>query len=233
MLKLDGLQYSYDEQLFDFSLEARAGEVLAIIGPSGAGKSTLLQLVGGFLPAVKGSIQVDGMDIAHLTAAQRPVSTIFQEHNLFPHLDVFSNVALGIHPGLKLDALQKQRVMESLERCYIAEYSKRLPGELSGGQRQRVSIARVLARRRPVLLLDEALTALGPALRQEILQLIGEVVATEAMTALMVSHYPEDARLVSRRLAFLDDGRIQEVVNTDQLSGDTLSPTMRAYLGKS
>ena len=232
MLNINNLCFHYTDSSFNFDLESHRGEVLAIVGPSGAGKSTLLQLVGGFLSPTQGQVIVDGVDITHLSPADRPVSTIFQEHNLFPHLDVFSNVALGIHPGLKLNRAERQQVMDALKRCYIDELATRLPGELSGGQRQRVSIARVLARQKPILLLDEALTALGPALRSEILQLIAEVVVSESMTALMVSHYPEDARLVSNRLAFLDTGEIQEVVDTWKLSDGAGSPNLREYLGQ-
>src|SRR5690606_13523714 len=155
-------------------------------GPSGAGKSTLLYLVAGFLAPVSGRIVIDGADVTALPPESRPVTTVFQEHNLFPHLTVFDNVALGVSPALKLDATARRRVGEALERVHLAGLDHRRPGELSGGQRQRVTLARALVRQRPVLLLDEPFTALGPALRRELLELIGNLVRDERLAAILV-----------------------------------------------
>src|SRR5690606_18181297 len=164
VLIVDGIEYRYEGASFRFDLEVSRGEVLCVIGPSGAGKSTLLYLVAGFLAPVSGRIVIDGADVTALPPESRPVTTVFQEHNLFPHLTVFDNVALGVSPALNLDATARRRVGEALERVHLAGLDHRRPGELSGGQRQRVTLARALVRQRPVLLLDEPFTALGPAL---------------------------------------------------------------------
>jgi len=231
MLELTRLEFSYGAEKFQFDLTVSRGEIVALIGPSGAGKSTLLLLVGGFLQASGGSILLDGRDITGLGPERRPVSTIFQEHNLFPHLTAYQNVAIGVDPGLRLNDEQRARVEAAMQRTYLGGLQQRLPGALSGGQRQRISIARVLARQQPVLLLDEALTGLGPSLRTELLALINELVAAESMSAIMVSHHPEDALKVCPRIAFMQNGSIDSVVSAEQLASGEVNPSLAEYLG--
>ncbi len=231
MLRLENVRFGYAAQSFAFELEVARGEILSVIGPSGAGKSTLLLLVAGFLSPSAGHIVVDGEDVTDRPPERRPVTTVFQEHNLFPHLSVFDNVALGISPGLRLDGEGRRRVHEALERVRLAGLADRLPGELSGGQRQRVSLARVMVRGQPVLLLDEPLTALGPALRRELLSLIAELVEEKRLAAILVSHHPDDARFVSTRTALVHDGRIHRLTDTAELFGDTSDAITRDYLG--
>lgn len=231
MLSVKGIEFSYGEQAFRFDFAVEAGEILSVIGPSGSGKSTLLHLIGGFLDPSAGTMRINDNDICGVPPEFRPVTTVFQEHNLFPHLTVFDNVALGINPGLRLDQTGRRRIEDALERVQLTGLAERRPGKLSGGQRQRVALARVIVRARPVLLLDEPLTALGPALRRDLLDLIRELVTDHAMAALLVSHHPDDARFVSRRTAFVHNGRIHKLCDTDALFADRDDAEINAYLG--
>jgi len=234
MLEIEGLEFAYPSQpasSMRFDLTVDDGEVLSLIGPSGSGKSTLLSLIAGFLPAGAGNILVDGKPLHALAVAERPVSIVFQQHNLFPHLDLYTNVALGIDPSLRLAPAQVESVREALVRLGLEPLQGRKPGELSGGQRQRVALARVLVRRRKILLLDEAFAALGPALRAELIELVKALVREQEMTALLVSHQPGDALIASKRTAFICEGRVAALAPTAQLLAESEPPQLREYLG--
>ena len=208
MLTLNNLTYLYQHLPMRFSFTAQAGERLAILGPSGAGKSTLLSLLGGFLPVSQGSLLMNGVDHTRSVPAARPVSMLFQENNLFPHLTVQQNMGLGLHPGLKLSAPQQQQLATIAEQTGLQELLTRLPGQLSVGQRHRVALARCLLRNQPSLLLDERFSALDPALRGEMLQLVRSVCESRNITLLMVSHSLEDAQQIASRSLVVVDGRI-------------------------
>ena len=231
MLEVEQLRFRWETMAMCFDLTVPTGECLAVVGPSGAGKSTLLELIAGFTTPLSGAVRVDGRDITRLAPARRPLTTVFQEHNVFPHLDVRANVGLGIHPGLKLDAADRRRIDEALQKVGLAGLEARLPGQLSGGQRQRVALARALVRRQSLLLLDEPFAALGPALRHEMLALIQALQQGENLTVVLVSHHPDDARRIARYTAFVDEGEVRALGATAEiLSGEDL-PTLRAYLG--
>lgn len=234
MLEISNLEFSYRQPEMPamcFDLEVAAGEVLSLIGPSGSGKSTLLNLIAGFLPQSAGQIRLDGKPFESLSAAQRPVSIVFQQHNLFPHLDLYTNVALGIDPSLRLTVAQKASIGDALERLGLSQLQRRKPGALSGGQRQRVALARALVRRRKILLLDEAFAALGPAQREEMIGLVKNLVQENELSALLVSHQPRDALIASARTAFVCEGRIETVQPTAELLEQSPLPAVRAYLG--
>ncbi|HHT7529400.1 TPA: thiamine ABC transporter ATP-binding protein ThiQ [Raoultella planticola] len=208
MLKLNDVTWLYQHLPMRFTLSVQQGERLAVLGPSGAGKSTLLNLIAGFLPPASGTILIN--DQPHITTppARRPVSMLFQENNLFHHLTVRQNIALGMHPGLKLNPAQTASLQTIAGQMSIDSLLDRLPGELSGGQRQRVALARCLVREQPVLLLDEPFSALDPALRQEMLTLVSDVCQRQHLTLLMVSHSVEDAARIAPRSLVVADGRI-------------------------
>ena len=208
MLTLNKLTYLYEHLPMRFDLQIEAGERVAILGPSGAGKSTLLSLTAGFLAATSGQILLNGQDHSQTPPAKRPVSMLFQENNLFSHLTVRQNMGLGLHPGLKLTAAQLQELLEIARQVGLEDCLDRLPSQLSGGQRQRVALARCLLRSQPILLLDEPFSALDPALRSEMLNLLDKVCSERSLTLLMVSHNLDDAVRVAQRTLLIVDGRI-------------------------
>jgi thiamine transport system ATP-binding protein len=230
MITLENAGFRYEDMVMNFNLQVARGELMGIIGPSGAGKSTLLSLIAGFDLPVSGRISIAGADMEGVVPDQRPVSMIFQDHNSFAHLNVWTNVALGISPDLKLDPQQHERVDEALERVGLADFKARKSTELSGGERQRIAIARALVRDKPVLLLDEPFTALGPALRRDMLDLILGIQKERKLTVLMVTHQPEDAKYAASRIAFVQNGRIAHVLPTKQFFAASAPAEISAYL---
>lgn len=205
---LDGVEFGFGDFSVHFDARFVSGSLTAITGPSGAGKTTLLNLIAGLETPRQGRILIGGSDVTRLGPPDRPVSMVFQDNNLFAHLDVRTNIGLGIDPGLRLGGTGWQAVDAALARVDLAGYGSRRPGELSGGQRQRVALARGLVRRRPVLLLDEPFAALGPGLKADMLSLIAALRAETAMTVLMVTHEPADAMAIASDVVFVRDGAI-------------------------
>lgn len=231
MLKLNDVTWLYQHLPMRFTLAVERGERIAVLGPSGAGKSTLLNLIAGFLPPASGSIDIDGQPHTHTPPARRPVSMLFQENNLFTHLTVRQNIALGMDPGLKLNDTQRQKLELIAGQMGITGFIDRLPGELSGGQRQRVALARCLVREQPVLLLDEPFSALDPALRQEMLALVQEVCQRQKLTMLMVSHSIEDAARIAPRSVVIAEGRILWDGETEALVSGKASASQLLGIG--
>jgi thiamine transport system ATP-binding protein len=230
-VELRGVRFRYEDMDMRFDLAVPAGTLLALVGPSGAGKTTILNLIAGFEAPVSGRVMIGEEDVTGRPPAERPVTMVFQEHNLFAHLDVAANVGLGVSPTLKLTQEERERVAAALERVGLKGFERRLPRELSGGERQRVAIARAIVRDRPVMLLDEPFAALGPALRREMLDLVGEIHRERGMTVLLVTHQPEDARRIASHTAFVHDGRILAVKPTGELFAAPKIPEVAEYLG--
>tara|TARA_R110002124_G_scaffold24090_2_gene88571 strand:- start:3117 stop:3809 length:693 start_codon:yes stop_codon:yes gene_type:complete len=230
VLKLDQIRLEQGEfQLFADTVFEEGG-ITALMGASGSGKSTLLAAIAGFLPPASGRITVDGKDITDLPPGERPLSLLFQDQNLFPHLSVAQNVGLGLRPDLRLTSDQKIARDSVLERVGLTGMGNRLPRDLSGGQQSRAALARALLRGRPWLLLDEPFSALGPALRSEMLTLLRDTAKSEGLSVLMVTHAPEDARMIADRTALISDGVLEPPVATGALFDDP-TPALRAYLG--
>lgn len=217
-----------------FSLRADVvfarGKVVALIGPSGAGKSTLLVGLGGFLAPVSGRVIIDDVDVTGAAPGQRPISMLFQDNNLFPHLTVAQNVGLGLRPDLRLREEEKSQVAAALAEVGLAGMEVRKPAALSGGQQSRVALARVLVADRPVVLLDEPFSALGPALKDEMLDLVKSKLVAAGKTVVMVTHDPADARRIADMVALVDAGVVHAPVATDALFDDPPA-ALRAYLG--
>lgn len=233
MLKLNDVTWLYQHLPMRFTLSVERGERIAVLGPSGAGKSTLLNLIAGFLPPASGSLLIDGEKHNATPPAQRPVSMLFQENNLFNHLTVRQNIGLGIHPGLKLNREQHAQVTAIAGQMGMDTLLDRLPGELSGGQRQRAALARCLVRQQPVLLLDEPFSALDPALRQEMLTLVADVCQRQQLTLLMVSHSVEDAARIAPRSIVVAEGRIAwDGATDDLLSGNSSASALLGISAK-
>ncbi|MFT5657772.1 MAG: thiamine transport system ATP-binding protein [Gammaproteobacteria bacterium] len=237
MLVIDQLEFCYQPvgnnkpqpMLFDLNVEP--GEVLSLIGPSGSGKSSLLKLIAGFNNPSAGTIEIDGVEIQSIPPSKRLITMVFQEHNLFPHLDVYTNIALGINPSLKLTSLQNRSIEKALESLGLEGMQKRSPGSLSGGQRQRVALARALVREHAILLLDEPFAALGPAQRDEMIELVKTLVEKQNMCAMLVSHQPADALLASKRTAFINNGRVVKMDETQNLLNHSGLAEIEQYLG--
>lgn len=230
-VELDQTVFSYGETMVHFDVIFAPGAITAIMGPSGAGKSTLLNLVAGFETPRDGRVLIGGADVTGQPPSARPVSMVFQENNLFAHLDVAKNVGLGRSASLHLTASDRNDITEALARVGLADMGHRLPRELSGGERQRVALARVLVRDRPVLLLDEPFASLGPALREDMLGLVEDVHAERRMTVLFVTHQPEDARKLAENMVFVEAGAVAATGKTADFFGSSGPEAFRRYIG--
>ncbi|MCZ8547210.1 thiamine ABC transporter ATP-binding protein [Mesorhizobium qingshengii] len=232
-VRLDKVSFSYGETPLVFDVDFAAAKITAIMGPSGSGKSTLLNLIAGFEMPLSGRVLIGGADVSAEPPSARPVSMVFQENNLFAHLSVEQNVGLGRSPSLRLTEADQTAIAGALERTGLAGKERRLPRELSGGERQRVALARVLVRDRPVLLLDEPFASLGPALRDDMLDLIAAVHAERGMTVLFVTHQPEDARRIGQHVVFLDNGVVAATGRAEDFFAGAGPEVFRRYVGAS
>jgi thiamine transport system ATP-binding protein len=230
MLRLDRLELAQGAFRLSADLEVPRGAAVAVMGPSGGGKSTLLAAIAGFLASVSGRVLWEGRDLGPLPPGQRPVGVLFQDNNLFPHLSVVQNVALGIRPSLRPTAAERARAEAALQRVGLGTFGDRRPAQMSGGQQGRAALARLLVQDRPLVLMDEPFAALGPALKAEMLQLTREVLGERGATLLMVTHDPEDARALADAVVVVAEGRAAPPAPTEALLSDP-PPALRAYLG--
>lgn len=195
----------------DVSLNIEKGEIFALLGSSGCGKSTLLRMLAGFEKPTAGQIVLEGQDIVGLAPYERPINMMFQSYALFPHLSVWDNIAFGLRRDHLPKAEIEERVVRMLELVQLKAYAKRHPHQLSGGQQQRVALARSLAKRPRLLLLDEPLGALDKKLRERTqLELVG-IIEQVGVTCVLVTHDQEEAMTVATRIGVMSEGRILQV----------------------
>ncbi|AWX16293.1 thiamine ABC transporter ATP-binding protein [Mergibacter septicus] len=208
MILVKQLVFDYKTMLMQFDFSVPEGQKVAIVGASGAGKSTLLNLIAGFEKATSGEIWLNGQENTDTQPYQRPVSMLFQENNLFPHLNVLQNILLGLRPTLIPTSQELVAVEQVAEKVGLGQYLTRLPTALSGGQKQRVAIARCLLRDQPILLLDEPFSALDLVLRQEMLELLDQLCSDKNLTLLMVTHQLKEVESRINRVISIETGRI-------------------------
>jgi putrescine transport system ATP-binding protein len=233
LLRIDGVvkRFGGFTAVDKLSLDIRAGEFFALLGPSGCGKTTLLRMLAGFETPDAGRILLGGKDIAHVLPHQRPVNMMFQNYALFPHLAVCDNIAFGLKranmPRPQIDA----RVAEMVALVKLEGLEKRKPDQLSGGQKQRVALARSLARRPQVLLLDEPLAALDKKLRESTQAELMELQRRLGMTFIIVTHDQEEAMTVADRIGVMDSGRLEQVATPRQLYEAPSSRWIAEFVG--
>ncbi|WP_377277716.1 thiamine ABC transporter ATP-binding protein [Rhizobium sp. R86522] len=230
-IRLDAVRLTLGQSEFFFDFGLDAGKITAIVGPSGSGKSTLLNLVSGFEQPETGRVEIAGRDVTDLAPAERPVSLVFQDNNLFAHLDLFTNIGLGIHPGMRLTSADRKVISAALDRVGLAGYERRLPGSLSGGERQRAAFARALVRSRPILLLDEPFAALDPGLRSAMVDLLAELHAETSATVLLVTHDPRDVIRLADHVVFLENGHVVVNASKSDFLARTDVTAVRDFLG--
>ncbi|AXJ07560.1 polyamine ABC transporter ATP-binding protein [Pseudomonas fluorescens] len=213
LVKIDRVTKKFDETVAvdDVSLEIKKGEIFALLGGSGSGKSTLLRMLAGFERPTEGRIFLDGVDITDMPPYERPINMMFQSYALFPHMTVAQNIAFGLQqdkiPKAEIDA----RVAEMLKLVQMSQYAKRKPHQLSGGQRQRVALARSLAKRPKLLLLDEPMGALDKKLRSQMQLELVEIIERVGVTCVMVTHDQEEAMTMAERIAIMHLGWIAQI----------------------
>ena len=213
LLQIRHLSKSYgDTQILqNINLDIYDGEFLTLLGPSGCGKTTLLRLIGGFELPNAGSLHLEGVDIAGLPAEKRPINTVFQQYALFPHMNVYDNIAYG----LKLKGVPKteidQRVREALAMVQLDHTINRRPQDLSGGQQQRIAIARAVVNRPKMLLLDEPLSALDAKLREQMQSELKRLQRELGITFVFVTHDQQEALSMSDRIAVMKNGVFQQI----------------------
>ncbi|WP_433768440.1 ABC transporter ATP-binding protein [Pseudomonas putida] len=213
LVKIDRVTKKFDETIAvdDVSLEIKKGEIFALLGGSGSGKSTLLRMLAGFERPTEGRIFLDGVDITDMPPYERPINMMFQSYALFPHMTVAQNIAFGLKqdklPAAEIDA----RVADMLKLVQMTQYAKRKPHQLSGGQRQRVALARSLAKRPKLLLLDEPMGALDKKLRSQMQLELVEIIERVGVTCVMVTHDQEEAMTMAERIAIMHLGWIAQI----------------------
>ncbi len=202
LLKITDLKYQHKnaDDIYAYSMSVKPKEIVAILGQSGSGKSTLLDLLAGFLHAQSGSILLDEHDLTQESVETRPISILFQNHNLFEHLSVQKNILLGISKTLKCTQEELEKVKMILKEVGLEKYEHTIASSLSGGQQQRVALARVLIRREPILLLDEPFTGLDADTRIEMLDLVKKITHENNLHTIMVTHEIDDCERIANRV---------------------------------
>ncbi|NMP28077.1 putrescine ABC transporter ATP-binding subunit PotG [Rahnella sp. SAP-1] len=219
LLEIRNLSKSFDGQLAvdDVNLTIYKGEIFALLGASGCGKSTLLRMLAGFEAPSRGQIVLDGQDLSHVPPYQRPINMMFQSYALFPHMTVEQNIAFGLKQDKLPSAEIKNRVAEMLTLVHMEEFARRKPHQLSGGQRQRVALARSLAKRPKLLLLDEPMGALDKKLRDRMQLEVVDILERVGATCVMVTHDQEEAMTMAGRIAIMNRGKFVQIGEPEEI----------------
>jgi len=202
LLSIKDLQYQYKNanDTYTYDLEVQPSEIVVILGQSGSGKSTLLDIVAGFIEPSSGYVMLDDKELLGFSVEKRPITILFQSHNLFEHLTVQKNILLGVNKALKDSIEEVEKVQAILGEVGLEAHEHKLASELSGGQQQRVALARVLIRREPILLLDEPFTGLDEATRLEMLDLVKKISIEHKLHTIMVTHEVEDCERIAKHV---------------------------------
>jgi putative spermidine/putrescine transport system ATP-binding protein len=226
-------QFGAHAAVREVNLDVAPGEMIVLLGPSGCGKTTTLRMIAGFLPATSGDILLDGGSILGVPAYRRDIGIVFQSYALFPHLSVARNVRFGLEMRRVPRAEADARVLEMLRLVKLESFSERLPRQLSGGQQQRVAIARALAIHPRLLLLDEPLSNLDAALRQEMAREIRILQRDRGITAIVVTHDQGEAMAMADRLVVMRDGGVEQIGNQEDLYERPATPFVAGFIGQS
>ena len=235
VISLQHLSKAYDgkQVLDDISLDIREGEFVTLLGPSGCGKTTTLRLIAGFLAPDGGKVLLDGKDISAVPPYRRPFNTVFQRYALFPHLDVYDNIAFGLKlQKVPTDEIDR-RVRKILKMVSMTDYESRDVESLSGGQQQRVAIARALVNQPRVLLLDEPLAALDLKMRKDMQIELKEMHAQLGITFIYVTHDQEEALAMSDTVVVMDAGRIQQIGTPEDIYNEPKNAFVADFIGES
>ena len=228
MLKLN---FSFEENYLAISanLSLESDKIYAIIGPSGAGKSTFLNLIAGFSEISSGSILWNEQEISDLPPSKRNISILFQDNNLFPHLSVWRNLALAVSHWPKISNDDEAKLHSVISEVGIRGLENRKPSQLSGGQQSRVALARVLLQKNKILLLDEPFAALGPSLKDQMLELIEKIARSRGLLVLMVTHDPADANKIASQTIVVKNNKVHPPLNTNKAL-DPINGPLADYL---
>ena len=235
IIELNNISKRFGEKIIldDVSIKVKKGEFVTILGPSGCGKTTLLRLLAGFGEADKGEIRINGQDYTHTPPHLRPVNTVFQRYALFPHLDVYENIAFGLKlQNVPADEIDK-RVRKVLKMVSMTDYEDRDVESLSGGQQQRVAIARAIANQPKVLLLDEPLSALDLKMRKDMQIELKEMHKKLGITFIYVTHDQEEALTLSDTIIVMDDGVIQQIGTPTDIYNEPQNAFVADFIGES
>jgi iron(III) transport system ATP-binding protein len=225
-------KFDSTEAVKDLTLDVRRGETLCILGPSGCGKTTTLRMIAGLETPSTGRILANGRDMTHVPARERNIGLVFQNYALFPHLNVFENVAFGLKARGKDRATIRDRVGGVLERVRLGEYRQRAVHALSGGQQQRVALARALAVEPEFLLLDEPLSNLDPSLREEMREQIRSVIDEFGVTTIFVTHDQQEAFALASRIVIMSEGVARQVGTPDEVYSRPVDRFVASFLGR-
>ena len=233
LVKIERVTKKFDETVAveDVSLTINKGEIFALLGGSGSGKSTLLRMLAGFERPTEGRIFLDGQDITDLPPYERPINMMFQSYALFPHMSVAENIAFGLKQDKLPQAEIDERVAEMLKLVHMTQYAKRKPHQLSGGQRQRVALARSLAKRPKLLLLDEPMGALDKKLRSQMQLELVEIIERVGVTCVMVTHDQEEAMTMAQRIAIMHQGWIAQIGSPIDIYETPVSRLVCEFIG--